>query len=169
MRTQMIITAAVGFTRTTSFQLFASYLSLTRSMSWWNRSTCSKLALSVTEKTMRKPSPVLMYCSLIALNSSWPAVSSTGWMWKQKHITAHSLITQSLWSKVCCIIHLFTGVFAQLWPHTRYKRVEVVSIFLNVVIFMLHASFYHQDSPSSIAHCPSISVCFRYESSIVGS
>lgn len=54
-----------------------TYLSLTRSMSWWNRSTCSKLALSVTEKTMRNPSPVLMYCSLIALNSSWPAVSST--------------------------------------------------------------------------------------------
>lgn len=26
---------------------------------------------------MRNPSPVLMYCSLIALNSSWPAVSST--------------------------------------------------------------------------------------------
>lgn len=53
------------------------YLSLTRKMSWWNRSTCSKLALSVTEKTMRNPSPVLIYCSLIALNSSWPAVSST--------------------------------------------------------------------------------------------
>lgn len=57
--------------------VIVTYRSLTRSMSWWNRSTCSKLALSVTEKTMRKPSPVLMYCSLIALNSSWPAVSST--------------------------------------------------------------------------------------------
>ncbi|TNN72129.1 hypothetical protein EYF80_017706 [Liparis tanakae] len=29
---------------------------------------------------MRKPSPVLMYCSLMALNSSWPAVSSTAEM-----------------------------------------------------------------------------------------
>lgn len=54
-----------------------TYRSLTRRMSWWKRSTCSKLALSVTEKTMRNPSPVLMYCSLIALNSSCPAVSST--------------------------------------------------------------------------------------------
>ena len=53
------------------------HLSLTRRMSWWKRSTCSKLALSVTEKTMRKPSPVRMYCSRMALNSSCPAVSRT--------------------------------------------------------------------------------------------
>lgn len=56
-------------------------------MSWWNRSTCSKLALSVTEKTMRNPSPVLIYCSLIALNSSWPAVSSTMKMKGHKCVT----------------------------------------------------------------------------------
>lgn len=36
------------------------------------------LPLSVTEKTSRKPSPVLMYCSLMAPNSSCPAVSRTG-------------------------------------------------------------------------------------------
>jgi len=35
------------------------------------------LLRSVTENTNRKPSPDLIYCSLIALNSSWPAVSST--------------------------------------------------------------------------------------------
>ena len=35
------------------------------------------LPLSVTEKTSRKPSPVLMYCSLMAPNSSCPAVSRT--------------------------------------------------------------------------------------------
>nr|CAD7445244.1 unnamed protein product [Timema bartmani] len=33
--------------------------------------------LSVTENTRRKPSPDLMYCSRMALNSSCPAVSST--------------------------------------------------------------------------------------------
>lgn len=35
------------------------------------------LFLSVTEYTSKNPSPVLRYCSLIVLNSSWPAVSST--------------------------------------------------------------------------------------------
>lgn len=35
------------------------------------------LPLSVTEKTSRKPSPVLMYCSRMAPNSSCPAVSRT--------------------------------------------------------------------------------------------
>jgi len=35
------------------------------------------LLRSVTENTNKKPSPDLMYCSLIALNSSWPAVSNT--------------------------------------------------------------------------------------------
>lgn len=35
------------------------------------------LPRSVTEKTSRKPSPVLMYCSRMAPNSSCPAVSRT--------------------------------------------------------------------------------------------
>ena len=35
------------------------------------------LLRSVTEKTSKNPSPDLIYCSLIALNSSWPAVSKT--------------------------------------------------------------------------------------------
>lgn len=39
--------------------------------------TGTNLPLSVTEKTNRKPSPVLIYCSLIAPNSSCPAVSRT--------------------------------------------------------------------------------------------
>lgn len=39
--------------------------------------TDTNLPLSVTEKTKRKPSPVLIYCSLIAPNSSCPAVSRT--------------------------------------------------------------------------------------------
>ena len=39
--------------------------------------TTADLLLSVTENTSRKPSPDLIYCSLIALNSSWPAVSNT--------------------------------------------------------------------------------------------
>lgn len=39
--------------------------------------TVTHLPLSVTEKTSRKPSPVLMYCSLMAPNSSCPAVSRT--------------------------------------------------------------------------------------------
>lgn len=43
------------------------------------------LPLSVTEKTSRKPSPVLMYCSLMAPNSSCPAVSRT-----RKHIDTHT-------------------------------------------------------------------------------
>ena len=45
----------------------------------------TNLPLSVTEKTKRKPSPVLMYCSLIAPNSSCPAVSRT--KEKTTHVT----------------------------------------------------------------------------------
>ena len=51
--------------------------SLTLSICLWNLANSSKLAWSATEKTRRKPSPDLMYCSRIALNSSWPAVSKT--------------------------------------------------------------------------------------------
>ncbi|CAI9168823.1 unnamed protein product [Rangifer tarandus platyrhynchus] len=42
-------------------------LSLTRRMSWWKQSTCSKVVLSVTEKTMGKPPPVRRYSSRKAL------------------------------------------------------------------------------------------------------
>lgn len=56
------------------------HLSLTRRMSWWKWSTCSKVALSVTKKTMGKPSPVRMYCSGEALNSScWPCPEHPRW------------------------------------------------------------------------------------------
>jgi len=37
----------------------------------------SYLNLSDTENTNKKPSPERIYCSLMALNSSWPAVSKT--------------------------------------------------------------------------------------------
>lgn len=61
-------------------------------MSWWNRSTCSKLALSVTEYTIRNPSPVRMYCSRMALNSSCPAVSSTkNEREDKKEVACHSI------------------------------------------------------------------------------
>ena len=43
----------------------------------FNNAKNAHLVLFVNEKTNKKPSPVLMYCSLIALNSSWPAVSKT--------------------------------------------------------------------------------------------
>ena len=43
----------------------------------WNLKISSYDVLSDKEKTRRKPSPDLMYCSLMALNSSWPAVSKT--------------------------------------------------------------------------------------------
>lgn len=50
--------------------------------------TVTHLPLSVTEKTSRKPSPVLMYCSLMAPNSSCPAVSRTGEC-VQSHTSTH--------------------------------------------------------------------------------
>jgi len=50
------------------------------------------LLRSVTEKTSKKPSPDLIYCSLIALNSSWPAVSNTvtRTLHVDKFLTLHS-------------------------------------------------------------------------------
>lgn len=96
-----------------------TYLSLTRSMSWWNRSTCSKLALSVTEKTMRNPSPVLMYCSLIALNSSWPAVSSTVKM------ETHKCIVWRGWVFIICSFYLFfLSENKTMWPMQLLKELR---------------------------------------------
>lgn len=51
--------------------------------------TVTHLPLSVTEKTSRKPSPVLMYCSLMAPNSSCPAVSRTGGVRTVTHVNTH--------------------------------------------------------------------------------
>lgn len=51
--------------------------SFTRRICRWNLNISSKLEWSVTEKTRRKPSPDRIYCSRIAENSSWPAVSNT--------------------------------------------------------------------------------------------
>lgn len=87
-----------------------TYLSLTRRMSWWNRSTCSKLALSVTEKTMRNPSPVLIYCSLIALNSSWPAVSSTMKMEGHRCITWMGLFHTFFFKNTPMIYVFYMGI-----------------------------------------------------------
>lgn len=53
------------------------HLSLTLRICVWKFCMFWKLWRSVTENTSRNPSPFLIYCSLIALNSSWPAVSST--------------------------------------------------------------------------------------------
>lgn len=56
-------------------------LSLTRRMSWWKQSTCSKAVLSVTEKRMGKLSPVRKYCFRKALTfTSRPAGSRTSKM-----------------------------------------------------------------------------------------
>lgn len=56
--------------------------------------TVTYLPLSVTEKTSRKPSPVLMYCSLMAPNSSCPAVSRTREhehvRWQKKKVHTHT-------------------------------------------------------------------------------
>jgi len=52
-------------------------LSFTLSICCWNVKISSKLCRDVIEYTRRNPSPVRMYCSLIAEYSSWPAVSST--------------------------------------------------------------------------------------------
>ena len=56
---------------------WTTYLSLTRRICVWKWWMFSKLCVSVTEYTRRNPSPFRIYCSRIALNSSWPAVSST--------------------------------------------------------------------------------------------
>lgn len=51
--------------------------SLTRRICFWNLLISAKLLWSVNENTNKNPSPDRMYCSRIALNSSWPAVSRT--------------------------------------------------------------------------------------------
>lgn len=52
-------------------------LSFTRRICCWKVVISSKLWRLVMLYTSRKPSAVLIYCSLIAEYSSWPAVSST--------------------------------------------------------------------------------------------
>lgn len=48
--------------------------------------TLHYLPRSLSANTSKKPSPERMYCSLIAPNSSWPAVSKTE---KHKHTNTH--------------------------------------------------------------------------------
>lgn len=59
-----------GITLFPTINIGNSSRSFTRRICLWNLQTSSKLDLSVTEKTSKKPSPDRMYCSRMALNSS---------------------------------------------------------------------------------------------------
>lgn len=71
------------------------HLSLTLRICVWKFCMFWKLWRSVTENTSRNPSPFLIYCSLIALNSSWPAVSSTTNRVKSMSVQSHEKVGQN--------------------------------------------------------------------------
>ena len=154
----------------------------------------------MTENTMRNPSPERMYCSLIALNSSWPAVSKTKRREKEgdqellarflSHLVSHPHCCmeneRTNWYQRSATLREMNKVRErQLWQsRAQYQARETLQTVsrrserkFSLFFFPSrhHVSWSTQTPPakinllSSLATSSSITHCFVYESSIVGS